>query len=160
MYSIRKEFIVETAHILDGSYSKECQRFHGHSAKIVVALRSNVLDANGMIIDFKKLKEWFQPIYKSLDHRCIISRNTLFDIFGSKIPVDKGFFPVDFNPTAENLAKWIYDEMNTMLQKYKLQLPLYDTRQKVIIELSYIEYWETAHACAIYTGSEDIYVSK
>jgi len=89
MYRISKRFEISGAHKLALDYESKCQNLHGHNWIITVHCQSKTLDANGMIIDFKTAKE---TISKQLDHKYIN------DV-------------VDFNPTAENIAKWICDQI-------------------------------------------------
>lgn len=56
---------------------------------MTVYLKSEELDQNGMVYDFTHIK---QRIMDRLDHQY------LNDVF-------------DFNPTAENIAKWIHDQV-------------------------------------------------
>ena len=84
-----KRFEVSGAHKLALNYESKCQNLHGHNWIITVYCQSKTLDANGMVIDFKTAKE---VISQQLDHKY------LNDV-------------VDFNPTAENLAKWICDQI-------------------------------------------------
>lgn len=99
MYKIRTEFEFEAAHNLQLDYESPCQRLHGHSYRCAVTLASSVLDSNGMIIDFKKLKAVIkQEIEEKLDHR------NLNDIF-------------DCNATAEYMSKWMWQQINDGLKK-------------------------------------------
>lgn len=84
-----KRFEISGAHKLALNYESKCQNLHGHNWIITVYCQSKTLDANGMVIDFKTAKE---VISQQLDHKYI---NEV----------------VDFNPTAENLAKWICDQI-------------------------------------------------
>lgn len=89
MYYVSKTIEVAMAHRLCLNYESKCCNLHGHNAIITVFCRSEKLDDNGMIIDFSKIKE---TIYNLLDHKYVN------DI-------------VAFNPTAENLARWICESI-------------------------------------------------
>ena len=89
MYEVIKTLEISAAHRLNLSYESPCTRLHGHNWRITVYLRSEELNADGMIMDFKRIKERIQ---NRLDHKVINEE-------------------VDFNPTAENLAKFICDEL-------------------------------------------------
>ena len=142
MYTLKKEFRVETAHILDDSYMQECQMFHGHSVKIVVSICSLGLNKAGMVMDFKLLKELFMPLYKTLDHHCLISEERI-KILKTDLP---GFQVVPFNPTAENIAAWLYNNFQKALNDYRAKHP----EELGNFYLNYIEYWETENACVRY----------
>jgi len=89
---ITKRFTFEMAHKLSSSYSKECQNIHGHSYKLEVTLESAIKE-DGMIMDFKKLKELVNPIIVRFDHQYITEKD-----FG-------------MNPTAENMAVHIFNNL-------------------------------------------------
>ena len=106
MYRIRKKFRFESAHFLDGAYSKECMNIHGHSYVMEVFLATPVLDSNKMVLDFKQLKEAVQGLIDDWDHGLLVSDelyNELMQSFGS-------FHIVKFgaNPTAEMMAQKAY----------------------------------------------------
>lgn len=90
-YTISKEFAFSASHQLSHLPPEhQCSRLHGHNILVRVTLTSHYLDATGFVLDYgelKPLKEWIDA---TLDHR------HLNDV-------------VDFNPTAENFCKYIYD---------------------------------------------------
>lgn len=90
MYEIKKTLEISAAHKLDLNYESKCANIHGHNWVVTVYLRSKELNKNGMIMDFTEIK---QKITSRLDHKIL---NEV----------------VDFNPTAENLAKFICDELS------------------------------------------------
>ena len=89
MYYVSKRMEIAGSHKLTLSYDSPCQNLHGHNWIITVFCKSPKLNADGMIVDFKHIKE---AVHKKLDHQC------LNDI-------------LPFNPTAENIAKWIVDNV-------------------------------------------------
>lgn len=88
MYTITKKMQISAAHFLKLDYASKCSRLHGHNWKITVTCQSENLDANGMVVDFSKIK----AIVKQLDHQC------LNDI-------------LPCNPTAENMARWLCEQI-------------------------------------------------
>ncbi len=92
MYRVSKRIEISCAHWLDLTYESPCRNVHGHNFIIYISVQAEKLDDNGMVIDFRCLKD---KIHSQFDHSIIN------DI-------------VKFNPTAENLAKWIADEVNVI----------------------------------------------
>ena len=99
MYYVSKRLEIAGAHNLTLDYESKCSNLHGHNWIIIVYCKSNELDNNGMVMDFKHIKE---KISNKLDHQY------LNDI-------------VDFNPTAENMAKWICEEIGEKCYKVSVQ---------------------------------------
>ena len=89
MYYIKKRLEIAGSHHLKLDYESKCSNLHGHNWIITVYCKSETLDNNGMVIDFTHIKK---AVSDKLDHQ------NLNEIF-------------DFNPTAENIAKWICDNV-------------------------------------------------
>lgn len=89
MYEVIKRLEISAAHRLSLDYESKCSNLHGHNWIVTVYLRSEELNQNGMIMDFTEIK---RRIQERLDHKVIN------DV-------------VEFNPTAENMAEFICDEL-------------------------------------------------
>ena len=90
-FSIKKEFSFSASHQLNGlSIDHPCSRLHGHNYIISIELAGG-LNNVGFVQDYRELESIKKWIDDTLDHR------HLNDIF-------------QFNPTAENMAKFIYDK--------------------------------------------------
>ncbi len=89
MYYVSKRLEISASHRLDLDYASKCSAMHGHNWIITVHCRARQLNANGMVTDFTHIKN---TIADRLDHAC------LNDV-------------LDFNPTAENIARWICENV-------------------------------------------------
>lgn len=94
MYYISKRLEIAGAHHLDLPYESKCSNIHGHNWIVTIYCKAGRLTEYGMIVDFKKVKT---AISDKLDHQFI---NEV----------------VDFNPTAENMAKWICDQVTELCE--------------------------------------------
>ena len=89
-------------------YDGKCRHLHGHNGRAIITLESETLDGLGMVMDFSKIKRVVSGwIDANLDHRMILHKDDpiLSDLRRHNEPV----FLVDVNPTAENIAKLIFD---------------------------------------------------
>lgn len=117
VYRIRKEFGFEAGHVLVGLRPDHpCSTPHGHSYRVVVEATGVEVDEAGFLFDFNLIKS----VKDQLDHTFL---NAGWHQEGWK----RSPLPLQLNPTAENLARWIYERLNAIL----LQL---DAHEDVKIE--------------------------
>lgn len=89
MYYITKRIEISAAHRLQLPYASKCASLHGHNWIVTVHCRAQQLNEAGMVTDFSAVK---QLVEERLDHK----------LLNDELP---------FNPTAENIAKWICDNV-------------------------------------------------
>jgi len=98
MYKTFVDTTFSAAHQLR-NYEGSCGELHGHTWKVRVEVETEGLDNIGMTIDFKDLKEKADSVIGRFDHRCL-NQISPFD---------------EENPTAENIAKYVYVEIKELL---------------------------------------------
>jgi 6-pyruvoyltetrahydropterin/6-carboxytetrahydropterin synthase len=122
MYEVSIDETFAAAHNLRG-YKGKCEDLHGHNYKVRMTLAGKELDATGLLYDFVHLKKVLHQVIHSLDHK-YLNELAPFDVL---------------NPSAENLARYIYDEAAQQLR---------DTPRGA--EIASITVWETDTAAATY----------
>lgn len=100
MYEVTVEDSFAAGHYLR-NYKGKCENPHGHNYKIRVTLAGRELDAAGLLLDFKDLRDVMRPVIERLDHQMINDVKPFTEL----------------NPSAENLAKYFFDETNSRLKK-------------------------------------------
>ena len=100
MFEVTVEDTFAAGHYLR-NYKGKCENPHGHNYRVCVTLAGTELDKAGLLLDFKDLRAVMKPVVDYLDHQMI---NDL-------VPF------TTLNPSAENLAKYFYDETNARMRK-------------------------------------------
>lgn len=123
MFEITAAAHFDAAHFLR-EYNGKCANLHGHRWKVEVSIRGAELDKIGILVDFSDVKSFLKEAMNKFDHRLINDVNPFNNI----------------NPTAENIAKFIFDFMDEQVgAKYGERAKLH----KVIV-------WETETSNAAY----------
>ena len=90
------------------NYDGKCKYLHGHNGKAVIALEAEALDDRGMLVDFSDIKKHVAGwIDANLDHRMIL--NEADPVVPFLQEQEEPLFLIPTNPTAEIIAKLIYD---------------------------------------------------
>lgn len=121
--TIRKSF--SAAHTLD--IGGKCEDLHGHNFYVDICVAADELDNEGLVIDFRILKQWADEIIEELDH------TFLNDIRHFQ----------DQNPSSERVAEYIYDGMTEKARSRSLKI-------------SKVTVWESNTAWATYTGDSSV----
>lgn len=131
MYQVIREIHFSYGHRLVGHAGK-CRHVHGHNGRVQIEVSSEKLDKLGMVVDFSEISrsigKW---IDENLDHVLILwEKDILVPVLREK---NEKILIVPENPTAEFLARWIFEET------LKMKLPV-----------SRVTLWETNDSCASY----------
>jgi len=115
---ITKIFTFDSGHRLS-NYEGKCKRLHGHTYRLEITVSGDV-DYKGMVMDFGDLKTIFKEhIDSKFDHKLMLKRGDKFnEALASSLPKeDDSICWVDYNPTAENIAKDIMEILQKRLSK-------------------------------------------
>ena len=125
MYEVTVEATFAAGHALR-NYKGKCENVHGHNYRVQVTIEGENLDpTNGLLVDFADVKKMLRTAIGYMDHQFI---NDL-------PPFD------EINPSAENMAKWFWDEM---------QKGLTGEMTKVPVRIQAVKVWETDTSVAVY----------
>src|SRR5438132_11363617 len=107
MYRVTREIHVCYGHRLL-NYDGKCRHLHGHNGRAVISLQADRLDRLGMVMDFSRIKEVVTAwIDATLDHKMLLHKDDPALPFIRQLA--EPVFVMDVNPTAENIARLIYD---------------------------------------------------
>jgi 6-pyruvoyltetrahydropterin/6-carboxytetrahydropterin synthase len=107
MYSVTKRIDFCYGHRLM-DYDGMCRHPHGHNAVAEIEIRADALDARNMVADFGDIKRLVKGwIDRELDHRMILRQDD--PLVASLTALGEPVFVVDSNPTAERIARLLYD---------------------------------------------------
>lgn len=118
MFEVCVEHSFAAGHSLR-NYRGKCENVHGHNYKVQVSVAGQDLNETGLLFDFTELKRLLRQTSEYLDHQFI---NDL-----------KPFDTI--NPSAENLAKFFYDEIQKQLHGG---------------QIAFVRVWETDTSCATF----------
>ena len=121
MFEVTIEETFAAGHALR-NYRGKCENVHGHNYRAEVTLEGAELDAIGLLVDFVELKRVVHAVLDRMDHQWL-----------------NDFPPFDtLNPSAENMARYIYDEVSAALMT------------KEGVRVACVRLWETDTASAAY----------
>lgn len=107
MYRVTREIDFCYGHRLL-NYDGKCKYLHGHNGRAVITIESPELDQRGMVVDFSDIKRIVSNwIDENLDHRMILNRHDPAREVLEKL--GEPMYLIDANPTAENIARLIFD---------------------------------------------------
>jgi 6-pyruvoyltetrahydropterin/6-carboxytetrahydropterin synthase len=98
MYRLTIEGNFSSAHQLRG-YKGKCENLHGHNWKVVLTVRGETLNEIGILVDFHDLKAMLKGCLEELDH----------------INVNDHSAFITQNPSSENIARYIYQDIERRL---------------------------------------------
>jgi len=141
LLTIEDEFAA--AHYLEG-YQGACAAMHGHTWKVSVSIVAQETRDLGMVVDFKDLKRILKKVLSKYDHSCL---NNVIEMPKDEEGEAESSRP-KYNPTAENMTRIIYGELEEALQQFS---------KAGICELWSVTIWESSQASCTYSRQgEDV----
>ena len=115
-------------------YDGKCKHLHGHNGRAVISIAADKLDNLGMVMDFSDIKKVVSTwIDDELDHRMILHKDD--PVVPMLKELGEPMYLIDENPTAENIAKLIFD---------------FSTKQGYPV--TRVDLWETRRCYASFTA--------
>lgn len=121
-FTVKQICYFSAAHVLRG-YPLACEKLHGHNYKVIIEVGADELDELGMVMDYVEIENAASKHIKVLDHHYLNELEPFTTI----------------NPTAENVAKWLFDKIKPNINNGRAMLKS-------------ITIWETDHNCVTYKG--------
>jgi 6-pyruvoyltetrahydropterin/6-carboxytetrahydropterin synthase len=147
-YRICKTIEIENGHMLT-HHPDKCRFPHGHSRRVEIVLEADELDVNGMVCDFKIVKDAVGDYLDTFDHAlCVNTQDPMFATLRAAYG-DRVIPFTDTEPATEVLAKTFFDEIARGLSAYAQRG---DTRYKLrpAVRLVRVRVWETSSSWAEY----------
>ncbi len=138
-YTVSKTFRFEAGHrvwnqelnTIEGvQFENKCRNIHGHSYEVEVKIDSLTLNNYGVVIDFTHIKYYMQQLIEKLDHAFIIDIND--PLYETIKATNTKIFEVNFVPTAENLARFIYNYLKEYIPNVS-EVIVYETKTSYAI---------------------------
>ncbi len=120
MYELKIVSQFAAAHQLR-EYQGGCENLHGHNWRVEVFVKGERLGKDGLLIDFRVIKNATKEVLEGLDHTFLNE----FAPFSEQ------------NPSSENIARYIFDSLNHRLKNDR-------------VRVSRVSAWESDTACATY----------
>jgi 6-pyruvoyltetrahydropterin/6-carboxytetrahydropterin synthase len=120
LYYLKVTSHFDAAHFLR-NYQGKCANIHGHTWQVKIVVKGTSLNNQGILIDFSILKSLLNETVTKFDHQLV---NDLPE-FSDKL-----------NPTAENIAAFIYEDLVGKLPQN--------------IGLDSVEVWESHKSSAVF----------
>ena len=98
MFEVTVEQTFAAGHALR-EYKGKCENVHGHNYRVQITVEGERLNRIGLLVDFVELKRMVREVMERLDHQFINDLEPFTVI----------------NPSAENLAKYFYDEVSSRM---------------------------------------------
>lgn len=124
MYEVTVEQTFAAGHALR-EYKGKCENIHGHNYRVQITVEGEELNRIGLLVDFVDLKRAVREVIAILDHQFINDLEPFTVI----------------NPSAENLAKYFYDEVSSRLDFKTFGAPA---------RIAQVRIWETDTSIAVY----------
>ena len=122
MFRVSVEETFSSGHALRG-YKGKCENVHGHNYRVQVSVEGPQLDEIGLLMDFSHVKKALREIIAGVDHQFLNDLEPFKTV----------------NPSAENMAKFFYEQMSARLK----EMPAGARLVEAVV-------WETDTACAVY----------
>jgi len=122
MYEVTVKKSFSAAHLLKDIGGK-CEELHGHNFIVEVSVTASELNQEGLLVDFRTLKQWTDEILTELDHKHL-----------NALPCF-----MNMNPSSENIARFIYDGITAKARQER-------------IKVSRVTVWESDNARVSYRG--------
>lgn len=127
MFEVTVEHSFAAGHSLR-EYKGKCENVHGHNYRVQVTIEGEQLNRIGLLVDFVELKRAVRQVAERLDHQWINDLEPFTTL----------------NPSAENIAKYIYDEVKAALEL---------TSSANNVRIARVKLWETDTSIAVYRPS-------
>ena len=121
MYEVTIKKTFSAAHRISEIGGK-CEALHGHNFLVEVSIAAESLNKEGLLIDFRTVKQWTEEVLDQLDHTFL---NDL-EYFKTR------------NPSSEQIARYLYGRIDERARQVKMHL-------------SRVTVWESENSCATYS---------
>jgi 6-pyruvoyltetrahydropterin/6-carboxytetrahydropterin synthase len=133
MFEVSVDETFSAGHALRG-YKGKCENPHGHNYKVRLTVQGPQLDSIGLLFDFVQLRQVLHGVINGMDHKYLNDQPPF----------------IELNPSAENIAKYLYDEVSRGLKEMAPATAASAPDAKNAPRITSITVWETDITSATY----------